>query len=177
MTASAAKIALALIGYGALGLAPALATAAAAAAAVDPVLATARELRALGCNGRPGIRSDLTRDRRLDDVARRWATGGGDHLDTAFESAGVRTRQSASLAIIGKSLHHKSPVSTAVYARLDLDPVRASIDRATAAMWKAAGISENSHDSTREACDLSSQLHLRATALAARDDRSVAATH
>ncbi|TMH32600.1 MAG: site-specific integrase [Betaproteobacteria bacterium] len=88
-----------------------------------------------------------------------------------------QARMGASLAIIGKSLHHKSPVSTAVYARLDLDPVRASIDRATAAMWKAAGISENSHDSTREACDLSSQLHLRATTLAARDDRSVAATH
>jgi integrase len=52
-----------------------------------------------------------------------------------------QARTGASLAIIGKALHHKSQASTAVYARLDLDPVRASINRATAAMWRAAGIS------------------------------------
>lgn len=51
-----------------------------------------------------------------------------------------QARTGASLAIIGKSLNHQSPASTAVYARLDLDPVRASIDRATGAMWAAAGM-------------------------------------
>lgn len=47
----------------------------------------------------------------------------------------------ASLPIIGKSLNHKSPAATAIYARLDLDPVRASIDKATGAMLRAAGVS------------------------------------
>jgi integrase len=40
----------------------------------------------------------------------------------------------ASMAIIGKSLGHKSMKSTQVYARLNLDPVRASIERATGVM-------------------------------------------
>ncbi len=40
----------------------------------------------------------------------------------------------ASLQIIGKSLGHRSQQSTQVYARLHNDPVRASIDTATAAM-------------------------------------------
>ncbi|WP_341325690.1 hypothetical protein [Methylotuvimicrobium sp. KM2] len=39
---------------------------------------------------------------------------------------------------IGKSLNHKSTQSTAIYARLDLDPVRESVNRATAAMLNAA---------------------------------------
>jgi hypothetical protein len=42
----------------------------------------------------------------------------------------------ASLAIIGKSLNHKSPVATAIYARLDIDPVRASMDKAVKEMMK-----------------------------------------
>lgn len=43
-----------------------------------------------------------------------------------------------SLAIIGKSLGHKSQQTTAIYARLDLDPVRVSVDAAVAAMLQAA---------------------------------------
>jgi len=46
----------------------------------------------------------------------------------------------ASLAIIGKSLNHKSQAATAIYARLDLDPVRESVERATSAMFTAAGL-------------------------------------
>jgi len=46
----------------------------------------------------------------------------------------------ASLTIIGKSLGHKSPDATMIYARLSLDPVRASISTATSAMLKAAGM-------------------------------------
>lgn len=46
----------------------------------------------------------------------------------------------ASLAIIGKSLNHKSQQATAIYARLDLDPVRRSVTTATAAMLEAAGV-------------------------------------
>jgi len=36
--------------------------------------------------------------------------------------------------MIGQSLGHKSPHSTAIYARLNLDPVRASVEKATEAM-------------------------------------------
>jgi integrase len=46
----------------------------------------------------------------------------------------------ASLAVIGKSLGHKDMASTMVYARLDLDPVRQSMEKATSAILVAAGI-------------------------------------
>lgn len=49
-----------------------------------------------------------------------------------------QAKQGASLTIIGKSLNHKSHQSTAIYARLDLDPVRQSVNAATAAMFEAA---------------------------------------
>jgi integrase len=42
--------------------------------------------------------------------------------------------QGASMLVIGKSLGHKSQQATEVYARLDLDPVRASVDAAVDAM-------------------------------------------
>ncbi len=50
-----------------------------------------------------------------------------------------QARTGASLAIIGKSLNHKSQQATAIYARLDLDPVRQAVNTATAAMMEAAG--------------------------------------
>jgi integrase len=46
----------------------------------------------------------------------------------------------ASLLVIGKSLGHKSPSATAIYAQLQLDPVRASLNAATSAMLTAAGV-------------------------------------
>ena len=46
----------------------------------------------------------------------------------------------ASMAIIAKSLNHKSHNTTAIYARLDLDPVRESVNKATSAMLTAAGL-------------------------------------
>lgn len=48
----------------------------------------------------------------------------------------------ASLVIIGKSLGHKSADSTMIYSRLDLDPVRASLNTATSAMLEAAGVKQ-----------------------------------
>lgn len=54
-----------------------------------------------------------------------------------------QAKQGASLAIIGKSLNHKSQQATAIYARLDLDPVRASVNQATAAMMEAAGLKKS----------------------------------
>jgi hypothetical protein len=44
----------------------------------------------------------------------------------------------ASLSIIGRSLGHKNVATTAVYARLDLDPVRASVNTAADAIMAAA---------------------------------------
>ncbi len=48
-----------------------------------------------------------------------------------------QARQGASLTVIGKSLGHRSQQATAIYSRLDLDPVRASVEQATAAMIEA----------------------------------------
>ena len=44
----------------------------------------------------------------------------------------------SSLLVIGKSLGHSSQSATAVYSRLNLDPVRASVTTATTAMLAAA---------------------------------------
>ena len=50
-------------------------------------------------------------------------------LGSWMTAAGVST------AIVGKSLGHKSQAATAVYARLDLDPVRAAVSAAADAMF------------------------------------------
>ena len=44
----------------------------------------------------------------------------------------------SSLQVIGKSLGHKDVATTQVYARLTVEPVRASMDNATNAMLEAA---------------------------------------
>lgn len=44
----------------------------------------------------------------------------------------------ASLAIIGKTLSHRNVNTTAIYARLNIDPVRDSMNKATQAIWNAA---------------------------------------
>jgi len=54
-----------------------------------------------------------------------------------------QAKTGASLVIVGKSLNHKSPSTTAIYARLDLDPVRESVERATGAMLAAGGLKES----------------------------------
>ena len=46
----------------------------------------------------------------------------------------------ASLVVIGKTLGHKRPETTAIYARLDLEPVRKSLTAATRALLTAGGI-------------------------------------
>ena len=49
----------------------------------------------------------------------------------------------ASLAVIGKSLGHKSADATMIYARLSIDPVRQSVTSATSAMLVAAGVKDD----------------------------------
>lgn len=53
-------------------------------------------------------------------------------------------RGGASLLMIGKMLNHKTPEASAIYARMDIDPVRQSIESATAAMFEAAGVKSTS---------------------------------
>lgn len=48
-----------------------------------------------------------------------------------------QARTGASLLVIGKSLNHKTHQATRIYARLDLDPVRQSVNTATVAMMGA----------------------------------------
>jgi len=48
--------------------------------------------------------------------------------------------------IIGKSLGHKSQQSTAIYARLNLDPVRASVNKATDMMFGYQKAAEHEQD-------------------------------
>ncbi len=50
----------------------------------------------------------------------------------------------SSMLVIGKSLNHKTHQATAIYAQLDLSPVRHSIDRATTAMIQAGGMNRTS---------------------------------
>lgn len=54
-----------------------------------------------------------------------------------------QAKTGSSLAIIGKSLNHQSQQTTAIYARLDLDPVRASVNTATAAMLEVGGLKDS----------------------------------
>ena len=48
-----------------------------------------------------------------------------------------QTMTGASTTVVGKTLGHKSPAATAVYARLNLDPIRESIIKAVEAMETA----------------------------------------
>ena len=55
----------------------------------------------------------------------------------------------ASLPIIGKSLGHTDQSATAIYARLTVDPVRASVDKATVAMIEAGKKREGADNGTQ----------------------------
>jgi integrase len=51
--------------------------------------------------------------------------------------------QGASLSIIGKGFGHKDPATTAIYSRLNIDPVRDPMERAVEAMFAAGDVSES----------------------------------
>jgi integrase len=48
----------------------------------------------------------------------------------------------ANLSVIGKTLAHKNVSTTAIYARLNIDPIRESMNKATDAMLNAAGVDD-----------------------------------
>jgi integrase len=75
--------------------------------------------------GRTGARLD---DLRLHDLRRSLGSW--------------QTILGASLPIVGRSLGHRSPSATAIYARLNIDPVRESVERATSAMLVAGGMKQ-----------------------------------
>lgn len=54
----------------------------------------------------------------------------------------------ASLPIIGKSLGHKSQAATQMYAHLDFDPVRESVERATQAILDIGGVQVKTKEGT-----------------------------
>jgi len=83
---------------------------------------------------------------RVVDPRKAWARvikrAGIDNLrmhDLRRSLGSWQAAAGTSLAIIGKSLGHRDHKSTAVYARLQLDPVRASVDAAVAGMLEAGG--------------------------------------
>ena len=49
----------------------------------------------------------------------------------------------ASLLVIGRTLAHTNPSTTAIYARLNLDPVRKAIETATRAMLETVNFEED----------------------------------
>lgn len=102
-----------------------------------------------GCmdNGSAYVFPGTGRDGHLAEPRRGWERilkrAGIENLrihDLRRTLGSWQARTGASLVVIGKSLGHKSPQATAVYSRLDLDPVRRSVETATSAMLEAAGV-------------------------------------
>ena len=52
----------------------------------------------------------------------------------------------ASLTVIGKGLGHKNTATTAIYSRLNLDPVREAMEDATSAMFENTQLIEQPRD-------------------------------
>ncbi|URF05039.1 tyrosine-type recombinase/integrase [Cupriavidus campinensis] len=57
--------------------------------------------------------------------------------------ASWQVKTGATLAVVGKSLNHRSTATTAIYARLDHDPVRAAVMKATEEMLNVGQASAN----------------------------------
>ena len=57
----------------------------------------------------------------------------------------------ASLPVIGRSLGHRNTAATQIYARLNLDPVRASVDAATAVMVGAVNAAKKPEETKTKA--------------------------
>jgi integrase len=111
------------------------------------ILRARKEARQPGSKSRFVFPSAKAESGHIEDPRRAWdrvlrASGLTDlRLHDLRRTLGSwQARTGASLLLIGKSLNHKDQASSAIYARLDLDPVRQSVDRATTAMFEAAGL-------------------------------------
>ncbi len=60
--------------------------------------------------------------------------------DLRRTAASWQALSGSSLQVIGKSLGHKRTATTEIYAKLTLDPIRQSVERATVAMYEAGGV-------------------------------------
>ncbi|MDD3760257.1 MAG: tyrosine-type recombinase/integrase [Acidithiobacillus sp.] len=85
----------------------------------------------------------------LVEPKRAWATllkrAGIEDLrlhDLRRSLASFQIDAGATLAVIGKALGHQSQQTTAVYARLALDPVRDAMEKGAAAILAAAGVKD-----------------------------------
>ncbi|MFP5418626.1 MAG: tyrosine-type recombinase/integrase [Gammaproteobacteria bacterium] len=88
---------------------------------------------------------------------KRWAAlldrAGLDDLrlhDLRRSMGSWQAKTGASLIVIGKSLGHKSASATQVYAHLDVDPVRESMEKAAGAMLTAGGLKPAKAKRTRK---------------------------
>jgi integrase len=91
----------------------------------DPMALVLTEYRAQAAKAGVDPNQARMRDLRIHDLRRTlgsWQAATG-----------------ASLPIIGRSLGHKQVQTTAIYARLSLDPVRAAVEKAATAMLAAVG--------------------------------------
>jgi len=73
----------------------------------------------------------------IDDVRGTWLH------DLRRSMGSWQANTGASLSVIGKSLNHKNVNTTAIYARLAMDPVRESMEKAAGAMFEAGGIKKD----------------------------------
>jgi len=108
---------------------------------LPPPAVVVLEARKPHTNGSPWVFPGDTATGHVMDPRKSWARvvkrAGIDNLrphDLRRSLGSWQAIAGASLQIIGASLGHKDPKATAVYARLQLDPVRASVNGAVDAM-------------------------------------------
>lgn len=100
--------------------------------------------RAENRNGSDFVFTSKSRTGHINDPRKSWARvmkrAGLDDLrphDLRRSLGSWQALAGTSLPIIGASLGHKDVKSTAIYARLQVDPIRESVDTAVAAMMQA----------------------------------------
>lgn len=77
----------------------------------------------------------MTQPRKAFDRIKQAANIGDLHIHDLRRSLGSwMAINGQSLLVIGKALNHKNPASTAIYARLDSDPVRKGMEQAIASI-------------------------------------------
>jgi integrase len=119
---------------------------------VDPALQVLEQLRVHAKPGNPWVFPGRRKGKHLTDPMAAWrrilADAGLSDLrihDLRRSLGSWQALTGASLPVIGKSLGHLRQETTAIYARLTLDPVREAVEKATA---KMLGFQETKPDAT-----------------------------